>query len=169
MAERDPAGGGGQRQERRSLERFRSAAVARGFGAEIIELTDSARTAVDAARAVGCAVDQIAKSMIFEADGEIVLALTSGSNTVDPTKLARLAGADHCEQASAGRVREVTGFAIGGVAPFGHLHPVPCWIDPDLLDHDTLWVAAGTPHHVLEIPSGRLSEATNGVVADFVR
>lgn len=152
-----------------SVDRVRAAATKLGFNVEIVELNESARTAPDAANALGCVVDQIAKSMIFDADGQLVLALTSGSNTVDPDKLARLAGATTCERTRPDRVRAVTGFAIGGVSPFGHLHPVRCWVDPHLLDFETIWVAAGSPRHVLALPSQRLSEATDGVIADFVQ
>lgn len=152
-----------------SVERVRAAVADLGLAGEIVALDENAHTAVDAANAVGCTVDQIAKSMIFDADGEIVLAVTSGSKVVDVDKLARLAGATDCRRAQPDRVRAVTGFAIGGVAPFGHLHPVRCWLDPHLLDHDTIWVAAGSPRHVMQVPSDRLSEATGGTVADFVR
>lgn len=151
-----------------STGRVRAAADAAGLSEPIVELADSARTAADAASAVGCDVDQIAKSMIFEADGQLVLALTSGSNTVDGLKLASLAGANECGRAKPNDVRATTGFAIGGVSPLGHLQPIRCWIDPHLLDFETVWVAAGTPHHVLEIPSERLVEITGGTIADFV-
>lgn len=153
---------------RGSTDRVRAAADAAGLIEPIVELADSARTAADAAAAVGCQVDQIAKSMIFDADGHLVLALTSGSNTVDGAKLAALAGATECGRARPDDVRTITGFAIGGVSPIGHLQPIRCWIDPHLLDFDTVWVAAGTPHHVLQIPSARLVEITGGSVADFV-
>ena len=106
--------------------------------------------------------------MIFDADGELVLALTSGSNTVDTAKLAALTGATACGRASPDEVRSITGFAIGGVSPFGHRRPIRCWIDPHLLEFDDVWVAAGSPHHVLEVPSDRLVDTTGGVVADFV-
>ncbi len=155
-------------QNSSSIERVRAAADAAGLSEPIVELADSARTAADAAAAVGCDVDQIAKSMIFDADGQLVLALTSGSNTVDGAKLAALAGTSECGRAKPNDVRSTTGFAIGGVSPLGHLQPIRCWIDPHLLDFDTVWVAAGTPHHVLEIPTERLVEITGGTVADFV-
>jgi prolyl-tRNA editing enzyme YbaK/EbsC (Cys-tRNA(Pro) deacylase) len=152
-----------------SVERVRTAAADLGLTGEIVELSESARTAVDAASALGCAVDQIAKSMIFEADGRIVLAVTSGANVVAVDKLAHLAGATDCRRARPDRVREVTGFAIGGVAPFGHLRPVRCWLDPHLLGYETIWVAAGSPRHVMQVPSDRLRRATGGTVADFVQ
>ena len=150
-----------------SVARVRAAVEALGLAGEVVELADSARTAADAADAVGCEVDQIAKSMIFSADGELVLALTSGSNTVDGAALAGLAGASACGRAKPDDVRATTGFAIGGVSPYGHLQPIRCWIDPHLLDFDTVWVAAGSPHTVFEVPANRLAETTNGTVAHF--
>lgn len=150
-----------------SVARVRAAVEALGLTGEVVELSDSARTAADAASAVGCEVDQIAKSMIFSADGELVLALTSGSNTVDGDKLAALAGVASCGRAKPDDVRSTTGFAIGGVSPYGHLQPIRCWIDPHLLDFTTVWVAAGSPHTVFEVPAARLAETTNGSVADF--
>jgi len=154
--------------ESNSVARVRAAAVELGLNSNVVEFAESARTAAEAASAVGCDVDQIAKSMIFDADGHLILALTSGSNSVDPVKLAALASASACERAEPSDVRAATGFAIGGVSPLGHLQPIRCWIDPHLLDFATVWVAAGTPHHVLEVPSDRLVDATNGSVADFV-
>lgn len=150
-----------------SVARVKAAVAELGLTGDVVELSDSARSAADAATAVGCAVDQIAKSMIFDADGQLVLALTSGSNTVDGAKLAALAGAAACGRAKPEDVRAVTGFAIGGVSPYGHLTPTRCWIDPHLLDFDTVWVAAGSPHTVFEVPSARLVETTNGTIADF--
>ena len=150
-----------------SVARVRAAVAELGLGDEVVELSDSARTAADAATAVGCQVDQIAKSMIFDADGQLVLALTSGSNNVDGTKLAALAGATRCGRAQPDDVRSITGFAIGGVSPYGHLQPIRCWIDPHLLDFETVWVAAGSPHTVFAVPAARLAETTDGTVADF--
>lgn len=158
----------GRAVESTSVARVRAAAMELGLASNVVEFAEGARTAQEAASAVGCDVDQIAKSMIFEADGHMVLALTSGSNSVDPVKLAALASASVCDRAKPSDVRAVTGFAIGGVSPLGHLRPIRCWIDPRLLDFATIWVAAGTPHHVLEVPSDRLVDTTNGRVADFV-
>ena len=158
----------GNGAESTSVARVRAAAIELGLESNVVEFAESARTAAEAASAVGCDVDQIAKSMIFEADGQLVLALTSGSNSVDPDKLADLASASTCNRAKPNDVRDATGFAIGGVSPLGHLQPIRCWIDPHLLDFATVWVAAGTPHHVLEVPSHRLVDATSGSIADFV-
>lgn len=158
----------GNGTESSSVARVRAAAIDLGLESNIVEFAESARTAAQAASAVGCDVDQIAKSMIFEADGQLVLALTSGSNSVDPDKLAALASASSCDRAKPNDIRAATGFAIGGVSPLGHLQPIRCWIDPQLLHFPTVWVAAGTPHHVLEVPSHRLVDVTSGSIADFV-
>lgn len=138
-----------------------------GLSGEIVELAASARTAADAAGAVGCDVSQIAKSMIFDVGGQLELALTSGAKSVDPELLAALTGGGEAKRADPDRVRAETGFAIGGVSPFGHLRPIRCWIDPHLLDHDTVWVAAGSPNTVFEVPTDRLADTTGGTVADF--
>lgn len=151
----------------KSVARVRSAVADLGLPGDIVELTESARTASEAAAAVGCDVEQIAKSMIFDADGQLVLALTSGANSVDSAKLAALTGTATCGRATPDDVRAVTGFAIGGVSPYGHLEPIRCWIDPRLLDFETVWVAAGSPNTVFEVPAARLAETTGGVVADF--
>ena len=116
-----------------SRKRVLDAATAAGLIIEIQEFPEGTKTANDAAAAVGCFVDQIVKSMVFDADGELILALTSGGNRVDGQALAALAGATSCGPADATKVRTQTGFAIGGVAPFGHMNPVRTWIDPTLL------------------------------------
>jgi prolyl-tRNA editing enzyme YbaK/EbsC (Cys-tRNA(Pro) deacylase) len=152
-----------------SVDRCVAAARAAGIDVDMREFPDGTRTAADAAAALGCEVDQIVKSMVFDADGEIVLALTSGGRQVDGTKLAALAGVERCDRADPLRVREVTGYAIGGVTPYGHLEPVRTWIDPHLLDFPAVWAAGGSPRHVFPIPTERLVSSTGGVVADFTR
>lgn len=132
---------------------------------------DGARTAEDAANAVGCTVDQIVKSMIFSAKtgeiSELVLALTAGSNKVDPAALAVLAGADRCGRADPEDVRSATGYAIGGVPPFGHRQQLRTWLDPHLLTFDEVWAAAGTPRHVFPVAPDRLLELTGATTAEF--
>ncbi|MDH3295710.1 MAG: YbaK/EbsC family protein [Acidimicrobiia bacterium] len=152
-----------------SVERVIAAAAQAGLEIEVVEFPEGTRTAEAAADAVGCKVDQIVKSMIFAAgDGrEIVLALTSGANKVDSARLAELAGVDACHRADPEEVRAVSGFAIGGVAPIGHLKPLRTWIDPHLLDFDRIWAAAGTPRHVFAVSPLKLRELTGAVVADF--
>ena len=152
-----------------SVERVLEAAAAVGLDVDVVEFPDGTRTADDAAAAVGCKVDQIVKSMIFAAgpDREIVLALTSGANQVDGDELAVLAGVDACHRATVDEVRETTGFAIGGVAPLGHLNPLRTWIDPHLVTFDTIWAAAGSPRHVFAVDPSKLVELTGATVADF--
>jgi prolyl-tRNA editing enzyme YbaK/EbsC (Cys-tRNA(Pro) deacylase) len=133
-----------------------------------VRLDEGTRTAAEAARACGCGLDQIVKSIVFRAAGSDrhLLFLTAGGNRVDPAKAAALAGAG-LEKADAAGVRAATGFAIGGVAPLGHLTALPVWLDPRLLDFETVWAAAGTPHHVFAVAPRRLAEAVGATVADF--
>lgn len=157
-----------------SAKRVADWAAERGLELAIQEYPkDGARTAVDAANAVGATVDQIVKSMIFSvstpegAGEELVLALTAGSNRVDPDRLAAEAGAARCGRANPDDVRDATGYAIGGVPPFGHRQQLRTWIDPHLLTFDEVWGAAGTPRHVFPIAPDRLAELTGAVTADF--
>jgi prolyl-tRNA editing enzyme YbaK/EbsC (Cys-tRNA(Pro) deacylase) len=151
-----------------SARRVAEAAEAGGYGITIVEYPDGTRTAYDAARAVGCAVEQIVKSMIFTADDELVLALTSGAHQVDPVALAAIAGRTRCGRANPDQVRTVTGYAIGGVPPFGHDNPVRTWIDPLLMTFAEVWAAAGTPRHVFAIVPEALVRLSGAVEADFV-
>jgi prolyl-tRNA editing enzyme YbaK/EbsC (Cys-tRNA(Pro) deacylase) len=152
----------------KSLARVRAALDAAGVAAEILEMSDGTRTAEDAARAAGCVVDQIAKSIIFrgEASGHVVLFLTAGGNRVDPAKATAVAG-QPLGKADAAPIRDETGFAIGGVAPVGHLKPVAAFFDPRLLDFDRVWAAAGTPRHVFAIAPQILLDLTGARQADF--
>jgi len=95
------------------------------------------------------------------------LALTSGSNRVDTSKLTAAAGGERCDRADVDEVRAVTGFAIGGVPPFGHDNEVPAFFDPALSAYDTVWAAAGTPRHVFAISPADLLAATGATEADF--
>ncbi len=151
-----------------SVARVRSDAEAKDLAIAPVRLDEGTRTAADAARSCGCALDQIVKSIVFRAAGSDrhVLFLTAGGNRVDPGKAAALAGVP-LEKADAAGVRAATGFAIGGVAPLGHLTPLPIWIDPKLLDYDTVWAAAGTPNHVFAVAPRRLAEAVGAIVAEF--
>ncbi len=125
--------------------------AAHGLHSQVRTLTDSTRTAAEAAMALGCEVGAIASSLVFLADGAPVLVLTSGSHRVDTDLLAGQLGARTITRASAADVREATGQPIGGVAPLGHPEPVPTYIDVELKKHGELWAAAGTPHAVFEI------------------
>ncbi len=142
---------------------------AAGLTAPIHELPDSTRTAREAASALGCEVGAIASSLIFLADGEPLLVMTSGRHRVDTTILAWSIGASSVEMAPAKRVHDVTGQVIGGVAPVGHLTPLRTVVDESLRDYDTIWAAAGTSHTVFALTFDELIALTNGttvVVAD---
>lgn len=148
-------------------ERFATAARQRGLELEVRRWPEGTRTAEDAAAAVGCDVSQIVKSLVFVADGTPVVALTSGANRVDVVKLARTVDADGARKADADEVRDATGYAIGGTPPFGYPGPLPVVMDEDLLDHEVVWAAAGTPETVFSIDPGRLREASDATVADI--
>ncbi len=143
-----------------SVQRVVSGAAALGLTIKVQEFPNGTKTAVDAANALGCVVDQIVKSMIFDADGELILALTSGTHQVDPKVLASLAGVGRCGRADPDQVRAITGYAIGGVPPFSHASPVRTWFDPHLLTFDEVWAAAGTPRHVFSIAPTTLIQVT---------
>ncbi len=141
---------------------------AQGFPFEVVELPASTRTAREAAQAIGCTVPQIAKSLVFrgEASGDPVLAVTGGANRVDTEKLAELAG-EPVGKADADYVRRRTGYAIGGVPPVAHAERICTFIDADLLRHEVIWAAAGTPNAVFRLRSSDLEGLTGGTVADF--
>jgi len=133
----------------KSLKRVIAALDAAGLGTEVLEMPSETRTAQQAAEAAGCELDQIAKSIIFQGaeSGRIYLFVTAGGRMVDAGRAAVLAG-EPLTRADAQAVRETTGFAIGGVAPLGHLNPVPCFFDPRLCEFPRIWAAAGTPRHI---------------------
>ena len=139
----------------------------RVLGVEVVPRTFPAgtKTAEDAAAAIGCEVGQIVKSLIFAVDGELVLAYVSGSNRLDEDRLALAAGGLRCQRVDADVVRSATGFPIGGVPPFGHATELRVFVDPDLLQHDEVWAAAGTWHDVFPLAPQQLVEASGAVVA----
>ena len=151
----------------RSLARVERALAEAGLPVRVIEAGDC-RTAADAAAAVGCRVDQIAKSIIFRGEdtGHVVLFLTAGGNRVDPARASAAAG-QSLGKADAALIRAETGFAIGGVAPLGHLRPVRTFWDPRLSDFDLVWAAAGTPRHVFAVAPADLLRVTGAEVAAF--
>ncbi len=151
-----------------SVRRVLDAAARLGLGIEVVRLDAGTRTAAEAARACGCAVAQIVKSIVFRVAGSDrhVLFLTGGDARVDPAKAAALAGAA-LEKADAAGIRAHTGFAIGGVSPLGHLTPIETWFDPDLLAHPVIWAAAGTPNHVFAVAPERLLAATGARTGAF--
>jgi prolyl-tRNA editing enzyme YbaK/EbsC (Cys-tRNA(Pro) deacylase) len=155
-----------------SLARVQAALTAAGLGCEIRRFPDGTRTAADAAAAVGCEVAQIAKSIIFRAmpSDRVVLVLTSGAHRVNPDKVAaglatQLAG-DTLGRADAEFVRAKTGFAIGGVAPVGHITPPLVAMDQSLQNHSILWAAAGTADTVFAISPAQLIYLTSPLIMD---
>ncbi len=137
--------------------------AAQGLHSQVRTLTDSTRTAAEAAAALDCEVGAIASSLVFLADGSPILVLTSGSHRVDTDLLAGQIGAGLVTQADASAVRRATGQPIGGVAPLGHETPIPTYIDVELKKHGELWAAAGTPHSVFEIAYDDLRRLTDAV------
>ena len=150
-----------------TTERVASVLRQAGVDAPIHQFPQGTRTARDAAAAVGTTVAQIVKSLVFLADGRPVLVLGSGANRVDHAKLAAVAGASRIEKASADVVRDVTGFAIGGVPPVGHLRRLPVYLDRDLMPFDVVYAAAGTPDTVFPIAPNALARLTAATVADL--
>jgi prolyl-tRNA editing enzyme YbaK/EbsC (Cys-tRNA(Pro) deacylase) len=138
-----------------------------GLAVEVREFPEGTRTAADAARAIGVAVGQIVKSLVFQVDGDVVVALVSGPNRLDEARLASAAGRPDATvgRVDAAAVRDATGFPIGGVPPFGHTRPIPTYVDEDLLGYDVVWAAAGTPRHVFAVPPTDLVRVTRGAVA----
>lgn len=145
----------------KSVRRVQEAARELGLDIAVLRMPDSTRTAEEAAGACGCDVAQIVKSLIFEGSDSraLKLLLVSGANRVDLEKAAGQIG-EPLVPADAKRVRETTGFAIGGVSPIGHLAPVDTFIDTDLLRHTEIWAAAGAPNAVFAIDPRRLVDAT---------
>jgi len=152
----------------RSTDRFRAAAAKAGLAVEIREMPRSTRTAEEAAAACGVSVAQIVKSLLFRkaASGEPVLLLVSGANRVDQDAIRGVLG-EPLERLDASAVREITGFAIGGVAPLGSLTPVGAYMDADLLAYETVWAAAGAPHTVFEAAPQALADAAGARIIDL--
>jgi prolyl-tRNA editing enzyme YbaK/EbsC (Cys-tRNA(Pro) deacylase) len=152
-----------------NVRRVVDAAAARGLAIEPRRFPDGTKTAADAAAAIGVEVGQIVKSLIFAVDGEVVLAYVSGANQLDESKLAAAAGGLTCTRVDADTVRAATGFPIGGVPPFGHATHLRVFIDPDLLQYDEVWAAAGTWNDVFGIEPHQLVEASGGLVVELKR
>ncbi|MCK4711797.1 MAG: YbaK/EbsC family protein [Marinosulfonomonas sp.] len=152
----------------KSLKRVIRALDAAGVKATPIEMSDGARTAQNAADAVGCALDQIAKSIIFrgENSGVAILFVTAGGNQVCADAASAVPG-EPLGKADAALIRSQTGFAIGGVSPIGHLSPIRAFYDQKLLEFGTVWAAAGTPRHVFAIDPAELQRISGAQPADF--
>lgn len=150
-----------------SAQRVADAARDLGLTIEVRDFPDGTRTADDAARAIGVTVGQIVKSLVFLADEQPILCLVSGSNRVDTARLASAISAEHIARAPAEIVREATGYAVGGVPPFGHAKPLPVYCDRDLLSFDVVWAAAGTPMNVFAVEPHALMVACGATVVDL--
>ncbi len=148
-----------------SAQKVQDAARALGLDISVMEMAASTRTAEDAAAACGCDVAQIVKSLLFRGaeSGGPLLALVSGVNRLNEKAVAALLG-EKLIRPDADYVREVTGFAIGGVPPFGHATEVAVIMDEDLLRFETVWAAAGTPRAVFCVAPGALADAVRAQI-----
>ena len=148
-----------------SSRRVQDALAERGIPSAIVYLERAARTSAEAAAAVGCRVDQIAKSLVFRGatSSRPLLVIASGANRVDETRVASIVG-EPLAKADADFVRAHTGFAIGGVAPLAHPAPLITLIDEHLLKWDRIWAAAGHPHTVFPLTPSELVRITGGRV-----
>jgi prolyl-tRNA editing enzyme YbaK/EbsC (Cys-tRNA(Pro) deacylase) len=156
-----------------AVARVRAALRTRGAAGEVVVLDDHARTAVAAAEQLGVTVAQIANSLVFAVPDEAapggrraLLVLTSGAHRVDTASVAALVGASRLDRADADFVRERTGFAIGGVAPLGHLTPIETLVDAALAEHEVVWAAAGHPRTVFPTSFEELVRITGGRSAE---
>lgn len=150
-----------------SAQRIQQALTELGYQGSVIEHEASTRTAEEAAQAAGCSVGQIVKSLVFRLDpaGEPVLILVSGSNRVHEKHLGRLLGGS-LVRADAEWVRDISGFAIGGIPPLGHKTPIKTYIDEDLLQYDVIWAAAGTPNAVFPVAPHELVRMSGSQVVN---
>jgi prolyl-tRNA editing enzyme YbaK/EbsC (Cys-tRNA(Pro) deacylase) len=149
-----------------NAERVASSLRASGASGEIRELSASARTANDAAAALGVPVGAIVKSLVFTADGAPILVLASGDHQVDTAVVAAILGVERVRRADPETVRSATGFAIGGVAPIAHPSPLTTLIDRHLQTFDVIWAAAGTPEAVFPTTYDELVRLSGGTPAD---
>jgi prolyl-tRNA editing enzyme YbaK/EbsC (Cys-tRNA(Pro) deacylase) len=151
----------------KAVDRFREGAGMHGFDPEVSEFAEGTKTAEDAARAIGCEVGQIVKSLVFVAGSEPFIALTSGPNRADTAALSALMGGRPVRRADPEEARKATGFAIGGTPPFGHPRRLRVLCDGDLLRFDVVWAAAGTPRSVFPISPHELVRISGAEPADF--
>jgi prolyl-tRNA editing enzyme YbaK/EbsC (Cys-tRNA(Pro) deacylase) len=148
-----------------ACRRVEAGARALGLEISVLQMTQSTRSAEEAAAACGCDVAQIVKSLVFrgKSSGRSIMLLVSGANRVDERGVAASIG-EGVRRPDAQYVRDVTGYAIGGIPPFAHAELLATFMDEDLLAHATVWAAAGTPESVFEIAPGRLADAVKARV-----
>ena len=152
-----------------NVVRVTAAAKERGLEISTRRFPEGTKTAADAAAAIGVTGGQIVKSLVFGVDNEIVMALVSGSNQLVEKKLALAAGGAKCARVDADAVREATGYPIGGVPPFGHATQLRVFVDPDLLQYDEVWAAAGTWNDNFGAAPADIVRVAGGVVTDLKR
>lgn len=155
-------------ENKKSTIRVKEALESFDFDLTIVTFDASTRTASDAAKSIGCDLNQIAKSLIFKGKkSELpIMVVASGSNRVDTKKIAKDLG-EKLRKADADFVRQHTGYAIGGIPPIGHTKPIKTIIDEDLLKLDVIWAAAGTPNSVFKLTPTTLQEITKGKILDI--
>lgn len=146
-----------------TAQKFQDLLNSLGYSYTVIEHIESTRTAQEAADRAGCELGQIVKSLIFKGreSGKPILVLTSGANRVDEKHIREYAG-ESIGKADADFVRAVTGYAIGGVGPIGHIQKMETYIDEDFLQYQTIWSAAGTPNAIFELKTEDLQKMTDG-------
>ncbi len=151
-----------------SVQKVQEALKALGFSNEPLEFQSTTRTSAEAAQAVGCRVEQIAKSIVFRGKqtNRPILVIASGPNRIDEKKVEALIF-EPLGKADANYVRQRTGFVIGGVPPVGHLEKIEIFIDEDLLNHEEIWAAAGTPNAVFKLTPSDLVKMTGGRVVSI--
>ncbi len=152
----------------KSLTRVKTDLERLGLALEVFRVSAPTHTAAQAAKVIGCEVNQIVKSILFlgQDSGQLALFLTPGGQRVDLDQARALAN-EPLGKADAAIIRARTGFAIGGVSPFGHLIPPRPFMEPALLAFPRVWAAAGTPHHMFEISPQLLAEKTAATLAPF--
>ena len=149
------------------IARVIEAGAAAGLDVHPVTFPQETRTAVDAAREVGCELGQIVKSLVFQAGHEPLLFLMSGANRLDTGKATAAAGVGLLTKADAARAKEATGYSIGATPPFGHAHRLRMFMDEDLLAYDEVWAAAGRPDSVFPVAPQPLASATGAVVCSL--
>ncbi|ANW19798.1 YbaK/EbsC family protein [Streptomyces clavuligerus] len=167
VAPQDPAPQGSDAlQDSGAHPRFAEALRALGLEVPVRRFPDATRTAAEAAAALGCDISEIVKSLVFAADGVPVLVLMDGSSRVDVERVRAELGAGAVTRADAALVRSTTGYAIGGVPPFGHVTRTRVLADRGLLNHPVVWAAAGTPHTVFPLEPKALITYAGGTLVD---
>lgn len=148
-----------------SAQKIQDLLIFLGYKYIVIEHAESTRTAQEAADRAGCELGQIVKSLIFrgKTSGKPILVLTSGINRVDEKRISEYAG-ESISRADADFVRAVTGYAIGGVPPIGHVEKMETYLDKDFLQYQVIWAAAGTPHAIFELKTEDLQKMTSGKI-----